>query len=75
VGDINEISTPSANLYPATVDLHSLRRLGAASATHPDTKLAFAAFRVAVAAFGGEDAMWRNEEGQQVIFHTDRGST
>jgi putative transposase len=30
---------------------------------------------MAVAARGGTDAIWREEEAERVIFHTDRGST
>ena len=30
---------------------------------------------MAVATRGGRDAIWREEESQRVIFHTDRGST
>ena len=30
---------------------------------------------MAVAARGGQDAIWREEEAERVIFHTDRGST
>lgn len=30
---------------------------------------------MAVATRGGKDAIWRKEEAEGVIFHTDRGST
>src|SRR3954466_412890 len=63
-------------LYLATViDLYSRRLLGAATSLHPDADLACAAIKMAVAARGGKTAIWREEEAERVIFHTDRGST
>jgi len=80
VGDITEIPTgPNGRgpkLYLATVlDLYSRRLLGAATGLHPDADLACAAINMAVAARGGKDAIWREQEAERVIFHTDRGST
>ena len=80
VGDITEIPTgpdgKGTKLYLATViDLYSRRLLGAATSLHPDAELACAAIRMAVATRGGRDAIWREEESERVIFHTDRGST
>ena len=77
VGDMTEIPTASGQkLYLATViDLYSRRLLGAATSLHPDAELACAAITMAVAARGGRQAIWRDEESERVIFHTDRGST
>jgi transposase InsO family protein len=76
VGDITEVPTASGKLYLATViDLYSRRLLGAATSLHPDAELACAAIRMAVATRGGRDTIWREEESERVIFHTDRGST
>lgn len=77
VGDMTEIATESGQkLYLATViDLYSRRLLGAAMGLHPDADLACAAIKMAVAARGGRPAIWRDEESERVIFHTDRGST
>lgn len=82
VGDMTEIPTtdghgrPGPKLYLATViDLYSRRLLGAATGLHPDAELACAAIKMAVAARGGKEAIWREEESERVIFHTDRGST
>ena len=80
VGDITEIPTGpdgrGPKLYLATViDLYSRRLLGAATSRHPDAELACAAITMAVAVRGGKDAIWREEEAERVIFHTDRGST
>jgi putative transposase len=80
VGDITEIPTGpdgrGPKLYLATViDLYSRRLLGAATSLHPDAELAGAAITMAVAARGGRAAIWRDDEEQRVIFHTDRGST
>src|SRR5699024_8109441 len=62
--------------YLATViDLYSRRLLGAATGLHPDAELACAAIRMAVAARGGTEAIWADDEAQRVVFHTDRGST
>jgi len=80
VGDITEIPTGldgrGPKLYLATViDLYSRRLRGAATSRQPDAELACAAIKMAVAARGGKDAIWRVEESARVIFHTDRGST
>ena len=80
VGDMTEIPTGpdgrGPKLYLATViDLYSRRLLGAATSLHPDAELAAAAIKMAVAARGGRDAIWREDEAERVIFHTDRGST
>jgi putative transposase len=77
VGDMTEIPTESGQkLYLATViDLYSRRLLGAAMGLHPDADLACAAIKMAVAARGGRQAIWRDKESERVIFHTDRGST
>lgn len=77
VGDMTEIPTECGQkLYLATViDLYSRRLLGAAMGLHPDAELACAAIKMAVAARGGRQAIWRDEESERVIFHTDRGST
>jgi transposase InsO family protein len=57
------------------IDLYSRRLLGAATSLHPDAELAGAAIKMAVAARGGRDAIWRREESERVIFHSDSGST
>jgi transposase InsO family protein len=80
VGDMTEIPTGpdgrGPKLYLATViDLYSRRLLGAATSRHPDAELACAAIKMAVTARGGRSAIWREEEAERVIFHTDRGST
>ena len=77
VGDMTEIPTESGQkLYLATViDLYSRRLLGVAMGLHPDADLACAAINMAVAARGGRQAIWREQESERVIFHTDRGST
>ncbi len=80
VGDMTEIPTGrdgrGPKLYLATViDLYSRRLLGAATSLHPDAELACAAIKMAVTARGGRDAIWRRDEAERVIFHTDRGST
>lgn len=80
VGDMTEVPTGpdgrGPKLYLATViDLYSRRLLGAATGLHPDAELACAAIKMAVAARGGRDAIWAEEEAQRVIFHSDRGST
>ena len=73
VGDMTEIPTESGQkLYLATViDLYSRRLLGAAMGLHPDAELACAAIKMAVAARGGRQMIWRDEESERVIFHTD----
>lgn len=80
VGDITEIPTGAdgrgPKLYLATViDLYSRRLLGAATSAHPDADLACAAIEMAVTARGGRQAIWRDDQAERVIFHTDRGST
>jgi len=80
VGDMTELPTgpdgTGPRLYLATViDLYSRRLLGAATSLHPDAQLACAAIKMAVATRGGKDAIWREDEAERVIFHTDRGST
>src|SRR4051812_40726232 len=80
VGDITEIPTGpdgrGPKLYLGTViDLYSRRLLGAATGLRPDAELACAAIKMAVAARGGKAAIWRDDEAERVIFHTDRGST
>ncbi len=76
VGDMTEIPTAAGKLYLATViDLYSRRLLGAATGLHPDADLACAAIKMAVTARGGRDAIWREDEAERVVFHTDRGST
>src|SRR5699024_9106413 len=76
VGDITEIPTAAGKVYLATViDLYSRRLLGAAPSLHPDADLAAAAIKMAVATRGGAEAIWREDEAERVIFHSDRGST
>jgi len=76
VGDMTEIPTAGGKLYLATViDLYSRRLLGAATSSHPDADLACAALKMAVTVRGGQDAIWREEEDQRLVFHTDRGAT
>lgn len=76
VGDITEIPTAGGKLYLATViDLFSRRLIGAATSRHPNAELAKAAITMAVTVRGGKAAIWREEESEKVIFHTDRGST
>jgi putative transposase len=80
VGDMTEVPTGpdgrGPKLYLATViDLYSRRLLGAATGLHPDAELACAAIKMAVAARGGRAAIWREDESERVIFHSDRGST
>ncbi|ROZ88723.1 IS3 family transposase [Gordonia sp. OPL2] len=76
VGDITEIPTAAGKLYLATViDLYSRRLLGAATSRHPDAALACAAIEMGVATRGGMQAIWRDDDAQKLIFHTDRGST
>lgn len=80
VGDMTEVPTGGdgrgPKLYLATViDLYSRRLLGAATGLHPDTELACAAIKMAVATRGGRAAIWREDEAERVVFHSDRGST
>ena len=72
VGDITEIPTAAGKLYLATViDLYSRRLLGAATSLHPNAELAKAAITMAVTVRGGKDAIWKEEESERVIFHSD----
>jgi len=57
------------------IDLFSRRLIGAATSRHPNAELAKAAITMAVTVRGGKAAIWRDEESEKVIFHTDRGST
>lgn len=80
VGDMTEIPTGpdgrGPKLYLATViDLYSRRLLGAATGLHPDAELACAAIKMAATTRGGKAAIWREDEAERVVFHTDRGST
>ncbi|MQA17408.1 MAG: DDE-type integrase/transposase/recombinase, partial [Pseudonocardiaceae bacterium] len=54
---------------------YSRRLLGAATGVHPDAELACAAIKMAVTSRGGKAAIWREDESERVVFHTDRGST
>jgi len=73
---MTEILTDHGKLYLATVsDLYSRRLLGAATVLHPDAQLACDAIKVAVATRDGKAAVWRDDEAQQVILHTDRRYT
>ena len=70
------IQAAGGKLYLATViDLFSRRLIGAATSRHPNAELAKAAITMAVTVRGGKAAIWREEESEKVIFHTDRGST
>ncbi|MFV0535483.1 MAG: IS3 family transposase [Cumulibacter sp.] len=76
VGDMTEIPTAGGKLYLATViDLYSRRLLGAATALSPNAQLACQAIKMAVTARGGKAAIWRDDDADKVVFHTDRGST
>ena len=76
VGDMTEIPTAAGKVYLATViDLYSRRLLGAATSSHPDADLACAALKMAVTIRGGRQAIWREDEQERVVFHTDRGAT
>jgi putative transposase len=69
-GDITEIPTGQGKLYLATViDLYSRRLLACPISEHPNAELATDAIKIAAASRGGRDAI------ENVIFHTDRGST
>jgi len=69
-GDITEIPTGEGKLYLATViDLYSRRLLACPISEHPNAELATDAIKIAAASRGGRDAI------ENVIFHTDRGST
>lgn len=57
------------------IDLYSRRLLGAAMSQRPDAELACSAIRMAVTVRGGPAAIWRENEAERVIFHTDKGTT
>ena len=69
-GDITEIPTGNGKLYLATViDLYSRRLLAAATSLRCDAELCEQAIKIAVAVRGGKSKI------DNVVFHTDRGST
>jgi putative transposase len=69
-GDITEIPTADGKLYLATViDLYSRRLLAAATSLRCDAELCEQAIKVAVTVRGGKSMI------NNVVFHTDRGST
>ena len=69
-GDITEIPTDEGKLYLASVlDLCGRRLLACPMSEHPDAELTSAAIKMAAAVRGGRGVI------DQVIFHTDRGST
>jgi putative transposase len=69
-GDITEIPTANGKLYLATViDLYSRRLLAAATSLRCDAELCEHAIKIAVAVRGGKTKI------NNVVFHTDRGST
>jgi putative transposase len=69
-GDVTEISTADGKLYLATViDLYSRRLLAAATSLRCDAELCEQAIKIAVAVRGGQTKI------NNVVFHTDRGST
>ena len=69
-GDITEIPTADGKLYLATViDLYSRRLLAAATSLRCDAELCEQAIKIAVAVRGGQTKI------NNVVFHTDRGST
>jgi putative transposase len=69
-GDITEIPTADGKLYLATViDLYSRRLLAAATSLRCDAELCEQAIKIAVAVRAGKTTI------NNVIFHTDRGST
>jgi putative transposase len=69
-GDITEIPTGHGKLYLATViDLYSRRLLAAATSLRCDAELCEQAIKIAVAVRGGKSMI------NNVVFHTDRGST
>jgi putative transposase len=68
-GDITEIPTADGRLYLATViDLYSRRLLAAATSRRCDAELCEQAIKIA-AVRGGQTKI------NNVVFHTDRGST
>jgi transposase InsO family protein len=69
-GDVTEIPTGDGKLYLATViDLYSRRLLAAATSLRCDAELCEQAIKIAVAVRGGQTKI------NNVVFHTDRGST
>jgi len=69
-GDITEIPTADGKLYLATViELYSRRLLAAATSLRCDAELCEQAIKIAATVRGGKDKI------NNVIFHTDRGST
>jgi transposase InsO family protein len=69
-GDVTEIPTVDGKLYLATViDLYSRRLLAAATSLRCDAELCEQAIKIAVAVRGGQTKI------NNVVFHTDRGST
>jgi putative transposase len=69
-GDITEIPTAAGKLYLATViDLYSRRLLAAATSLRCDAELCADAIKIAAAVRGGQSMI------NNVVFHTDRGST
>jgi transposase InsO family protein len=69
-GDITEIPTGDGKLYLATViDLYSRRLLAAATSLRCDAELCEQAIKIAVTVRGGKTNI------NNVVFHTDRGST
>lgn len=68
--DITEIPTDEGKLYLATVlDLFSRKLLACPTSTHPDAELACDAIKIATTMRGGRAKV------DDVVFHTDRGST
>jgi hypothetical protein len=69
-GDITEIPTAAGKLYLATViDLYSRRLLAAATSLRCDAELCEQAIKIAATVRGGKTKI------NNVVFHTDRGST
>jgi len=69
-GDMTEIPTAEGKLYLATVlDLFSRKLLACPTSEHPNAELACDAIKIAAAGRGGRSKI------DNVIFHTDRGST
>jgi transposase InsO family protein len=69
-GDVTQIPTVDGKLYLATViDLYSRRLLAAATSLRCDAELCEQAIKIAVAVRGGQTKI------NNVVFHTDRGST
>jgi transposase InsO family protein len=69
-GDVTEVPTADGKLYLATViELYSRRLLAAATSLRCDAELCEQAIKIAVAVRGGQTKI------NNVVFHTDRGST